>query len=117
MDENKNRYEDNVQTIKVHAGNRRTYFFDIKKSKNEDYYITITENTKKLHSEFVEKHRIILYREDFNKFVQAMNNTVNSAKELMPHVDFEKYAQIDAEWEAKREARKNEEGSSDDMNW
>lgn len=55
---------------------KRTYFFDVKSTKSEkDFYITITES-KRVGEEEYEKHKIFLYKEDFDKFVDALNETV-----------------------------------------
>ncbi len=78
---------------RVRAG-KRTYFFDVKATRSNDYYLTITES-KRLYKEdgFVyEKHKIFLYKEDFDKFVSALNKTVNHVKEeLMPEIDFSQF--------------------------
>ncbi len=62
----------------VRAG-RRTYFFDVKETKNHDYYLTITES-KKVYNESgdasFEKHKIFLYKEDFDKFLDSLNNSI-----------------------------------------
>lgn len=62
----------------VRAG-KRTYFFDVKATKNNDYFINITES-KKRHNEdgthFFEKHKVFLYKEDFDKFLDGLNETI-----------------------------------------
>lgn len=73
---------------KIRAG-KRTYFFDVKSTKGNDYFITITESKKKFDEGSYVKHKIFLYKEDFNKFVEALNDTVNHIKtDLMPEYDF-----------------------------
>jgi len=68
-------YKDEVFTKRVRAG-KRTYFFDVKATKSEkDYYITITES-KRVGEEEYEKHKIFLYKEDFEKFHDALEETV-----------------------------------------
>ena len=68
----------------VRAG-KRTYFFDIKATRANDYYITITESKRKAREEgegfFYEKHKIFLYKEDFDRFIRALTNSVKYAKE------------------------------------
>jgi hypothetical protein len=62
----------------VRAG-KRTYFFDVKATKYDDYYLTITESKKRLGKEgkvFYEKHKIFLYREDFEKFTDGLRDAV-----------------------------------------
>jgi chromosome condensin MukBEF complex kleisin-like MukF subunit len=78
---------------RVRAG-KRTYFFDVKATRSNDYYLTITESKRKYKDDgyTYEKHKIFLYKEDFNKFMDALSNTVNHVKEeLMPNFDFEQF--------------------------
>jgi Protein of unknown function (DUF3276). len=73
--ENSN-YKDEIFTKRVRAG-KRTYFFDVKATKSEkDFYITITES-KRVGEEEYEKHKIFLYKEDFDKFADALMETVD----------------------------------------
>jgi hypothetical protein len=70
-----NGYKDEIFTKRVKAG-KRTYFFDVKSTKSEkDFYITITES-KRVGEEEYEKHKIFLYKEDFEKFRDALQETV-----------------------------------------
>ena len=69
-------YKEEIFTKRVRAG-KRTYFFDVKATKSEkDYYITITES-KRVGEEDYEKHKIFLYKEDFDKFIDALSETVD----------------------------------------
>ena len=69
-------YKDEIFTKRVRAG-KRTYFFDVKATKSEkDFYITITES-KRVGEEEYEKHKIFLYKEDFDKFSDALMETVD----------------------------------------
>lgn len=79
-------YKDEIFTKRVRAG-KRTYFFDVKSTKSEkDFYITITES-KRIGEEEYEKHKIFLYKEDFQKFLDALDETVEHIqKELLPGV-------------------------------
>ena len=82
-----------VYSKKVKAG-KRTYFFDVKATRANDYYITITESRKKFKEEghFYEKHKVFLYKEDLNKFVDAMHDVVgHMKKELLPDYDFDQF--------------------------
>lgn len=97
MEENKTNGRDEIFSEKVKAG-KRTYFFDVKSTRSNDYYLTITESKKRYNKDdegfTYEKHKIFLYKEDFNKFMEALNNTVNHVKtELMPDVDFSSFDQ------------------------
>ena len=70
-----NGYKDEIFTKRVRAG-KRTYFFDVKSTKSEkDFYITITES-KRVGDDDYEKHKIFLYKEDFDKFRDALTETV-----------------------------------------
>lgn len=91
MEENRNR-QNGMYAQKLKAGKRRTYFFDVRATKYDDYYITITESKRKFNDGGYERHKIFLYKEDFNKFVDALQNTVDHIKEeLMPEYDFDQY--------------------------
>ena len=73
--DNNNGYKDEIFTKRVRAG-KRTYFFDVKSTKSErDFYITITES-KRVGDDDYEKHKIFLYKEDFDKFRDALAETV-----------------------------------------
>jgi hypothetical protein len=93
VEENKDKSRGEVYSEKVRAG-KRTYFFDIKATKSNDYYLTITESKRKFKEDgfFYEKHKIFLYKEDFDKFIDALNDSVNHVKtELLPGVDFSQF--------------------------
>lgn len=95
MEDQKTNGRDEIFSEKVKAG-KRTYFFDVKSTRSNDYYLTITESKKRFNKDdegfTYEKHKIFLYKEDFNKFLEALNNTVNHVKnELMPEVDFSQF--------------------------
>lgn len=97
---NDSRFE-NVYSKKVKAGSRRTYFFDVRKTRGEDYYITLTESTKKHNSDNYERHKIFLYKEDFNRFLTSLQEVVDHVKvDLMPNYDYEEFDRKQAEWEA-----------------
>lgn len=71
--------KEEIYTKVVRAG-KRTYFFDVKATRKEDYYLTITESKKRLGKEgkvFYEKHKIFLYKEDFEKFTKGLKDAVN----------------------------------------
>ena len=66
----------------VRAG-KRTYFFDVKATKRNDFYLTITESKKRYHKDgryYYEKHKIFLYKEDFDKFVEGLNESIDYIK-------------------------------------
>ncbi len=102
--EGSNRFE-SIYSTKVKAGKRRTYFFDVRKTKGDDYYITITESTKKFNSDGYERHKIFLYKEDFNRFTNSLNEVVNHIKtDLLPDFDYELYEKRQKEWEESKAA-------------
>ncbi|MDH5598642.1 MAG: PUR family DNA/RNA-binding protein [Cyclobacteriaceae bacterium] len=96
MEENHKEREE-IYSERVKAG-KRTYFFDVKATRSNDYYLTITESKRRFKDEgFVyEKHKIFLYKEDFNKFLEALGKTVDHVKtELLPEVDFSQFDRED----------------------
>ncbi|MFK7908272.1 MAG: DUF3276 family protein [Chitinophagales bacterium] len=83
---------DEVFSKKIRAGRRRTYFFDVRTTRSNDYFITITESKKRFDDDSYERHKLHLYKEDFNKFMTGLEETVNHVKtELMPEYDFDEY--------------------------
>lgn len=70
----------------VRAG-KRTYFFDVKATRRNDYYLTLTESKKRFNREgqpFFEKHKIFLYKEDFEKFTDGLKEVIDFIKEANP---------------------------------
>jgi len=122
---------DSVYSRKVKAGKRRTYFFDVRRTKGDDFYLTLTESTKKFNGEGYERHKIFLYKEDFNRFLSSLEDVINHVKtELMPDYDYDEFTRRHEEYEAslQQQNRQNsggenkEESSSevkteDDMSW
>ncbi|SDD11194.1 Protein of unknown function [Algoriphagus faecimaris] len=99
MEDRRGYDRDEIFSKKVKAG-KRTYFFDIKTTRSNDYYLTITESKRKINGDnfSYEKHKIFLYKEDFLKFVDALNESVDHVKnELLPDFDFEQYSNEDSE--------------------
>lgn len=93
--------EESVFSKRVRAGKRRTYFLDVKKTKGDDFFITITESTRREDGFGYKRHKIFLYKEDFNRFVASLNEVVAHVKtELMPDFDYEEFDRRQAEWEA-----------------
>jgi len=82
-----NVYKEELFTKRVRAG-KRTYFFDVKSTKSEkDFYITITES-KRVGDDEYEKHKIFLYKEDFDKFREALTESVGFVQtQLLEVVD------------------------------
>ena len=83
---------ESVYSKRIRAGKRRTYFFDVRATRSNDYYLTITESRKKFNEDGYDRHKIFLYKEDFNKFLKALTEAVDHVKtELMPDFDFDAY--------------------------
>lgn len=73
---------DEIFSKSVRAG-KRTYFFDVKATRKNDLYLTITESKKRFEDDgrfLFEKHKIFLYKEDFDKFAEGLNEAVNFIK-------------------------------------
>ncbi len=99
MEENQEKEKAEIYSQRVRAG-KRTYFFDIKSTRSNDYYLTITESRRRYKDDgfFYEKHKIFLYKEDFNKFINALQETIGHVKEeLMPEYDFNQYEETEQE--------------------
>ena len=74
---------DDIYSRPVRAG-KRTYFFDVKATKNNDYYLTITESKRRQEADgsfSFDKHKIFLYKEDFEKFAEGLEEAVKYIKE------------------------------------
>lgn len=80
---NENERQDEVYSKAVKAG-KRTYFFDIKSTRGNDLYITVTESKKLTVNgkDSYQKHKIFLYKEDFDKVIEALQETIDKTKEL-----------------------------------
>jgi len=78
---------------RIKAGKRRTYFFDVRTTRGNDHFITITESKKRFDDNGYDRHKMFIYKEDFNKFLGALTDTVNFVKtELMPDFDFDSFS-------------------------
>ncbi|MFM9908655.1 MAG: DUF3276 family protein [Chitinophagaceae bacterium] len=90
--ENNDKRMESVYSKRIRAGKRRTYFFDVRATRGNDYYITITESRKKFDGNGYDRHKIFLYKEDFNKFVKGLSEAVDYVKtDLMPDFDFDAF--------------------------
>ncbi len=98
-----NRDMEEIFSKKVRAG-RRTYFFDVRQTRAEDYYLTITESKRDFNEDgtpFYKKHKIYLYKEDFADFKEALN-------EVSDYIIKEKGEEIISNTEKKTEEAKEE---------
>jgi hypothetical protein len=90
--ENNEKKMDSVYSKRIKAGKRRTYFFDVRETRGNDYYLTITESRKRFDSDGYDRHKIFLYKEDFNKFIKGLGDAIDYVKtELMPDFDFDAF--------------------------
>jgi len=104
VDKDFDRGQESVYSNKVRAGRRRTYFFDVRQTKGDDYYITLTESTRRFNGDGYSRHKIFLYKEDFNRFVEGLQDAVGHVKnELMPDYDYEQFDRKQEEWDKARE--------------
>ncbi len=87
-----NEKKESVYSKRIRAGKRRTYFFDVRETRGSDYYVTITESRKRFDDNGYDRHKIFLYKEDFNKFIKALGETIDFVKtDLMPDFDFDAF--------------------------
>ncbi|RYF85672.1 MAG: DUF3276 family protein [Chitinophagaceae bacterium] len=90
--ENNDKKMESVYSKRIKAGKRRTYFFDVRETRGNDFYLTITESRKRFDSDGYDRHKIFLYKEDFNKFIKGLNEAVDYVKtDLMPDFDFDAF--------------------------
>ena len=117
-----------IYSQRVKAG-KRTYFFDIKSTRSNDYYLTITESKKvfKDDGHYFEKHKIFIYKEDLMRFSNTLLETIEHLKtELMPDYDFteDEENEYDAKPykselknESKNESNLDSDFGSDQLKW
>lgn len=83
---------ESIYSKRIKAGKRRTYFFDVRETRGNDYFITITESKKRFNDDGYDRHKMFIYKEDFNKFITALTETADYVKtELMPDFDFDAF--------------------------
>ena len=78
MEYNEQSDREEIFSRPVRAG-KRTYFLDVKSTRGDDLYLTITESKKRFKDDgtfFFEKHKIFLYKEDFEKFTEGLNDAI-----------------------------------------
>ena len=126
-DNNNRQRQESEYSNKVRAGKRRTYFFDVRRTKGDDFYLTLTESTNRFDNDGYERHKIFLYKEDFNRFIAGLEDAINYVKtELMPDYDYDEFTRRHEEFEAQRDADSNYENApvepaelenEEDMTW
>jgi hypothetical protein len=111
--ENNDKKLESVYSQRIRAGKRRTYFFDVRETRGNDYYLTITESRKKFNEDGYDRHKIFLYKEDFNKFLKGMTEAIDYVKtELMPDFDFDAFNHENTDQEGSGYTPNKEAGSS-----
>ena len=102
--DNNDKKMESIYSKRIRAGKRRTYFFDVRATRGNDYYLTITESRKRFNDNGYDRHKIFLYKEDFNKFIKALTEAVDYVKtQLMPDFDFDAYNHEEVEVENESE--------------
>jgi len=115
VDNDQSRGQDSVYSNKVRAGKRRTYFFDVRQTKGEDFYITLTESTKRFNGDGYSRHKLFLYKEDFNRFMEGLQDVVDHVKnDLMPDYDYEQFDRRQEEWDKQQAINKAAEANAQD---
>lgn len=91
-DNERHTQRNDVFSKRIRAGKRRTYFFDVRTTKGNDYYLTITESKKRFNDDGYDRHKVFIYKEDFNKFIHTLEEVVDHIKSnLMPEYDFDEF--------------------------
>jgi hypothetical protein len=113
MDEKE--FNDRTDRVEIYSkairAGKRTYFFDVKATKTDELYLTITESKRRFNNEtgkfFYEKHKLFLYGEDFDKFLKGLNDTMKYIEtgEIPPPDPEETYAEPEAETEPSNELK------------
>lgn len=88
MGETENHSREEIFSQAIRAG-KRTYFFDVKATRRNEYYLTITESKKRFGRDgksFYEKHKVFLYKEDFEKFADGLQAAIQFIKENQPPI-------------------------------
>ncbi len=82
-DNESNERKNEVYSIPIRAG-KRTYFFDVKATRSNELYLTVTESKRRFNNEngkfFYEKHKLFLYKEDFEKFANGLQEAIHFIK-------------------------------------
>ena len=93
MEDYSNKDKKDIFSQAIRAG-KRTYFFDVKETRNGEYYLTLTESKKQFPEDkkpYFEKHKIFLYKEDFEKFADAFKTSLDFIEEKQPYTPNEDY--------------------------
>ena len=111
--ENNDKKIESIFSKRIRAGKRRTYFFDVRTTRGNDYYLTITESRKRFNDNGYYRHKVFLYKEDFNKFIKALTEVVDYVKtELMPDFNFDAFNHEETAEEADHNGSPSPQASS-----
>lgn len=117
MEDSNNREKQEIFSKAVRAG-KRTYFFDVKSTKDGNMYLTVTESKRKLRHDgngfFYEKHKVFIYKEDFIKFSDGLSEVVEYIRENNPTPVVEQVYVPNAEYNATENTNTGTEEVSDD---
>ena len=86
MKNSESKFNQEIHSKVVRAG-KRTYFFDVKSTRNDEYYLTITESKKRYSDNgkfHFEKHKVFLYKEDFGKFAEGLQEVMDYIGKMQP---------------------------------
>ena len=101
--ENNDKRQESVYSSRIKAGKRRTYFFDVRATRANDYFLTITESRKRFEDDGYDRSKLFLYKEDFNKFIKGLTEAVDFVKtDLMPDFNFDAFNHEDGAYEAQQ---------------
>ncbi len=112
MSDIESKFKQEIYSKVVRAG-KRTYFFDVKSTRNDEFYLTITESKKKFENDgkyHFEKHKVFLYKEDFNKFIDNLQDVIDYIQEKQPVQDSRVYndnTEVDGSKEEQKVVEKN----------
>jgi hypothetical protein len=103
----------------VRAG-KRTYFLDVKTTRRNDYYLTITESKKRFNRDgkhYFEKHKVFLYKEDFDKFTENLHEVIDFIKNAVQNQENESFetAEVNAEVEKSKDENYTSDINFDDL--
>ena len=123
MNEGKGNFRDEIFSKSVRAG-KRTYFFDVKSTRGGDLYLTITESKKRFQEDgtfYFEKHKLFLYKEDFDKFSDGLTEVIDKIAELKENSSYQQEPPTNEEQpastdETDKTADTVEEDSTNDAN-
>lgn len=91
------KHREDIYSKSVRAG-KRTYFFDVKTTRGNDLYLTITESKRRYGDDgkfYYEKHKLFLYKEDFDKFADGLTDAVSKIKELQATGNYSEESPMD----------------------